>query len=274
MYGEIKNYRMLIVIPIAILVFSLFKLFTTEINKGVDLEGGIQISFLFEKEPNPKVIEKILKHYRVKVRIAKGYEKTTVFLIYKGDYPPEEIIKKLRENGYEIDDYSVQKISPILAEKFYGQMLSALAVAFIFMSVVVFFIFRKLLPSFYVLFAVASDVIEAFVFSQLLGIELTIPVISALLLLIGYSVDTDILLTSKVLKGSGSLSEKLNSAFKTGITMSLTTLGALASVVLLSSSAVLKHIATVLLFGIVFDIINTWLANGVALRWWAERKGF
>ncbi len=274
MYGNIKHYKVLIVIPLAILAFSVFELFTMKISKGVDLEGGTQLAIAFEKEPKASTIEDILKEYNAKVRIAKGYEKTTVFVVYKGNTPPEEIVKKLKESGYEISDYSVQKVSPMLAEKFYAQMISALVVAFIFMSIVVFFIFRNVLPSVYVLFAVASDVVEAFVFSQLLGIELTIPVISALLLLIGYSVDTDILLTSKVLRGSGSLSERLNSAFKTGITMSLTTLGALASVVFLSSSAVLKHIATVLFLGIVFDIINTWLANGVALRWWVERKGF
>lgn len=273
MYGNIKNYKVLIAIPVILLLLSIALFFSMkEIKKGIDLSGGTQITILTSRELNAKEIEKVLKEYNVNVRIAKGIEKNTVFIQYAKNVKPEKIIEELKKAGYEIDNYSVQKISPTLAKEFYGQMISAIVVAFIFMSVVVFIIFRDPLPSFYVIFAVASDIFEAFVFSQYLGMPLSIPSIAAFLLLIGYSVDTDILLTTRVLKREGEIEEKLEGAFKTGVTMSLTTIAAVGAIFIFSTSSVLKHISSILLIGITLDIINTWLANGVMLRWWVERK--
>ena len=63
----------------------------------------------------------------------------------------------------------------------------------------------------------------------IVGIELTLPTTAALLMLIGYSVDSDILLTMRVLKRQGKLDEKLAGAFHTGIIMTTTTLAAVAA---------------------------------------------
>ena len=91
---------------------------------------------------------------------------------------------------------------------------------------------------------------------------------------LGYSADTDILLTTRVLKGrEGEVRERIFGACKTGLTMSLTTLGAILPVIFISSSKTLVTIGTVLFLGIVCDIINTWLGNAVMLRWWVEKNG-
>lgn len=273
MYGNIKRYKMLIIIPLAILLLSIGLFFSMkEVKKDVDLSGGTQITVLTKKDISAQVVESILKEYEVKVRVAKGIGKNTLFIQYAKNVTPEEIVEKLKKYGYEITDYSVQKISPVLAKEFYNQMIGAMIIAFVFMSIVVFVIFREPLPSFYILFAVAADIFETFIFSQFFGIPLSIPSIAAFLLLIGYSVDTDILLTTRVLRAEGDVGEKLEGAFKTGITMSITTIAALTAVFIVSSSSVLKQIASVLLIGITLDMINTWLANGVMLRWWIEWK--
>ena len=242
-----------------------------EIKKDIDLTGGTQVSIITQHEISPSEIKKIFKDAE-RIRIAKSFGKTTLLLAFQKNVSAEKVIEKLENSGITVESFSVQKISPVLAEKFYSQMLGAMIIAFIFMSIVVFVVFRNLLPSFYVLFAVAADVFEAFAFAQLLGIPLSIPSLAALLLLIGYSADTDILLTSRVLKREQALGEALTSAFKTGLTMAFTTLSVLLVIVFLSTSEVLKSIAIVLLIGILADIINTWCANAVMLRWWVERK--
>lgn len=273
MYGDVKRYKVLIGVPLAIFLLSVYLFISLgEIKKDVDLTGGIQITVLTEKNVNPRVVENILKEYEVKVRTAKGFEKTTVFIQYAKNVTAEKIVEELKNYGYEISDYSVQKISPALAKEFYRQMISAMIIAFIFMSIVVFVIFREFLPSFYVIFTIAIDIFEAFVFSQFFGIPLSIASIAGLLLLIGYSVDANILLTARVLRAEGNIKENLEKAFKTGLTMSITTITALLVVVIISSSSVLKQIAGVLLIGLIIDIINTWFANGVVLRWWVEGK--
>ena len=84
-----------------------------------------------------------------------------------------------------------------------SQVYFALAFAFLFMSITVFIIFRNLVPSLAVIAAALCDIIIAVGGMSLFGIPLSVATVGALLMLIGYSVDTDILLTTRVLKAKG-----------------------------------------------------------------------
>ena len=96
---------------------------------------------------------------------------------------------------------------------------------------------------------------------------------AALLMLLGYSVDSDILLSTKVLKRhSGSLMERIYSAIKTGLTMEITTLAALTVLYVVAPASTLKMIATVLIIGILIDLPSTWLMNAGVLRWYVGKK--
>jgi len=94
-------------------------------------------------------------------------------------------------------------------------------------------------------------------------------------MLIGYSVDTDILLTTRLLKRSeGSLNQRIYGAFKTGMTMTLTSLMAVivALLIVQSFSIVLTQIFTILSIGLIFDMFNTWVTNVSILKWYMEKK--
>jgi len=60
---------------------------------------------------------------------------------------------------------------------------------------------------------------------------------------------------------------------KTGMTTAGTTIGALAVLYISSVSSVLSQIASVLLIGLVLDIVNTWIQNAAIIKWYAVRKG-
>ena len=97
--------------------------------------------------------------------------------------------------------------------------------------------------------------------------------LAALLMLLGYSIDTNILLTARLLKTHDTpLRDRMKSAFKTGITMTGTTTGALVAVLLVVSSGVLSQIAAVLLIGLITDVCLTWMQNAVLLNWYMEKK--
>jgi len=110
--------------------------------------------------------------------------------------------------------------------------------------------------------------------TNILGIEMSSAGLVAFLMLIGYSVDTDILLTNRVLKRYGDLNDKFYKAFKTGITMTLTSLLALvfALFIVSSFSIVLTQIFTVLVIGLGFDILNTWITNASILKWYVKKN--
>jgi len=94
-------------------------------------------------------------------------------------------------------------------------------------------------------------------------------------MLIGYSVDTDILLTTRILKRTeGSLNKRIFGALKTGLTMTLTSFFAflIALIVVSSFSAVLTQIFTILVIGLGFDILNTWITNVSILKWYYLKK--
>jgi preprotein translocase subunit SecF len=106
----------------------------------------------------------------------------------------------------------------------------------------------------------------------LAGVRLSLATVAALLMLIGYAVDTNILLTSRLLKRREEMRIRLLGAMKTGLTMGATTLCAVGALYLFSTSDILDDIALVLIFGLVADLLNTWLFNAGLLRGYLSRK--
>ncbi len=130
-------------------------------------------------------------------------------------------------------------------------------------------------PSIAVIFAAFADIVMTLAVVNLSEMSLSTAGIIAFLMLIGYSVDTDILLTSRVLKKKEeALNQRIYGAFKTGLTMTLTSIVAIAVslLVVYNSSEVLRQIFTILLIGLFFDIFNTWLTNASIIKWYVERK--
>jgi preprotein translocase subunit SecF len=143
------------------------------------------------------------------------------------------------------------------------------------MAIVVFIIFRTLVPSTAVIISAFADILMTLVFVNILGMKISSAGIVAFLMLIGYSVDTDILLTTRLLKRrEGSINHRIFGAFKTGITMTLTSLLAVtfAWIVVRSFSVVLSQIFLILIIGLGFDILNTWITNVSILKWYAKEK--
>ncbi|HMA05013.1 MAG TPA: protein translocase subunit SecF [Methanomicrobiales archaeon] len=172
-------------------------------------------------------------------------------------------------------DASVDYIDSTFGATLQGQALIALLFSFIGMAIVVFIAFRTFIPSIAVVSCAFIDMVGTAAGMNLFGIQLTLPTTAALLMLIGYSVDSDILLTMRVIKRQGKLEDKLAGAFRTGIIMTSTTLAAVLSLWVVSSLGqieIIRDMAAVLLIGLVLDIINTWITNATLLKWYAEGK--
>ncbi|MFA5213704.1 MAG: protein translocase subunit SecF, partial [Methanoregula sp.] len=148
--------------------------------------------------------------------------------------------------------------------------------AFIGMAIVVFLSFRTFVPSAAVVLSAFADMVMTAAVMNIVGVPLTLGTTAALLMLIGYSVDSDILLTTRVLKRQGKLNEKLSGAFHTGIIMTSTTFAAILALFVVSwfgQVQVIYEISAVLLIGLVFDVLNTWLTNVGILKWYVMKGG-
>jgi len=134
---------------------------------------------------------------------------------------------------------------------------------------------RNSMPSFMVTVCAFADIVMTIAVVDLIGMKLSIAGIIAFLMLIGYSVDTDILMTSRLLKEKeGTVNKRIWDAFKTGIMMTLTSIAAvgISLLIIRNLSETLHQIFTIVLIGLGFDIFNTWVTNASLLKWYMEVK--
>jgi preprotein translocase subunit SecF len=168
----------------------------------------------------------------------------------------------------------ITAIATIVTGAFMYSNLKALnIIAFLIGAGLIITYFKYSIPSIAVIFAAFSDIVITVAVVDIMGIKIGTAGIAAFLMLIGYSVDTDILLTTRVLKRTeGSVYDRIVGALKTGMTMSLTALAAVLVGFFVAQSATVKQIMIILIIGLLADILNTWIQNAGILRWHLELK--
>ncbi len=281
-----KYYKRMLLIPIAILLFSFIYLFIFYsdnhdfIYRDISLTGGTSVT-LYNSTLNPDKIALDLSGQLEDINTRVVYDLVTreqeaLIIETKSD---GDLTRQVLENylGYPLtqENSSFEFTGSTLSENFFEQLVIAILVAFIFMAIVVFIIFRTFVPSTAVIISAFADIVMTLALVDILGIKMSSAGIVAFLMLIGYSVDTDILLTTRILKrGGASLNQRIFRAFKTGTTMTLTSLFAVVSalVIVASFSVILTQIFTILAIGLSFDLVNTWITNVSILKWYVERK--
>src|SRR3972149_2672324 len=280
-----KHYKLLLLIPAIILLFSFIYLgvFYSKtgdfIYRAISLTGGTTVT-IYEKKPIDQVKDDLsgkLESPDVRGIYDLITREQKAFIIEtKSDANTTRTV--LEEYlGYTLNEEnsSFEFTGASLSSSFFRQLVIAVILAFVFMAIVVFIMFRTFVPSTAIIISAFADILMTLVLFNLLGYKLSSAGIVAFLMLIGYSVDTDILLTNRVLKSShGSLNEKIFKAFKTGLTMTLTAITAVAISLILSNSfcVVLSQIFTILLIGLFFDIFNTWITNVSLIKWYVKKN--
>jgi preprotein translocase subunit SecF len=281
-----RNYKLLLLIPVILILTSIIYMgvFYSQngdfIHKDISLTGGTSLT-IYDKVDKQDLIDSISsKLDDLNIREISDLvtrEKVALIIETKSS---ADLTKSVVQDylGYELteENSSIEFTGSSLSEAFYKQLLIAILIAFIFMAIVVFIIFKTAVPSAAVIISAFADILMTLVLVNILGIKMSTAGIVAFLMLIGYSVDTDIMLTTRILKRrEGSLNERLVESVKTGLTMTLTSLLAmsLALIVVKSFSPILAQIFTVIVIGLGFDLLNTWITNVSILKWYAKSKG-
>jgi preprotein translocase subunit SecF len=275
---NIEKYspKQLVMIPLAMLAVALILLIlniaTTgmPVTPGIDFSGGTavtiittdtreQISLYFAEYPLSDVSDMNNGKF-LKFGLMDDAKYKSLTSLINQRYP----------------DARIDQIGETFGKSLQSQAVLALIFSFIGMSIVVFLSFRTFVPSGAVVLSAFADIVMTAATMNLVGIQLSLGTLAALLMLIGYSVDSDILLTNRVLKRQGKLNEKLSGAFRTGIIMTTTTLAAVSAMFLVSwfgAVQIIYEISAVLLIGLLFDVMNTWLTNVGILKWYVLKGG-
>lgn len=280
-----KNYKLLLLIPAVILIFSLFYLFNfysqnnSFFYKDITLTGGTTITIYDNLDASKLELDLSNSLEDISTRIIYDFvtkEQEAVIIETRSDGGiAKEVLEDYLKYELTTENSSFEFTGSSLSESFFKQLMIAILVAFAFMAIVVFVIFRNFVPSTAVIISAFADIVMTLTLVDLFGIKMSSAGIVAFLMLVGYSVDTDILLTTRILKRqNNTLNKRIFGAFKTGMTMTLTSLLAVlfALFVVKSFSIVLTQIFTILVIGLSFDILNTWITNVSILKWHVEGK--
>ena len=272
----LSNYKPLIAVPVIITLIALALIATHGITENIDLKGGsnavIQLEKPISSSDLQNIIAKGINNNQVDVTSIANNQAT---IQISGPTNVTAFVNAISGTGTLL---SFQSVGALLSSQALTQVYYALAFAFLFMSITVFIVFRNVVPSVAVILAALSDIIIALGGMSLFGIPLGVASVGALLMLIGYSVDTDILLTTRVLKRrEGTINERATNAMKTGFTMAAAAIGSMVTlylvvIIFIPYAQTLSLIASVLIIGLTADIVATWLMNLGILRWYMEDR--
>jgi preprotein translocase subunit SecF len=276
---DVNKYspKQMIAIPMILLLLALavlgYTMATTgmPVKPGMDFSGGTAVT-LFTAD-SAQEIGDVFSEFPL-LSIGEGLSNGKYLKF--GPMDDESLQSLATLIGEKYPEAKIDQIGATFGETLQQQAFIAVLFSFIGMTIVVFLAFRTIIPAGAVVLSAFADIAMTGAVMNIIGIDLSLPTTAALLMLIGYSVDSDILLTMRVLKRKGKLEEKLAGAFRTGIIMTTTTLAAIIAmwvVAFVGQISVIWEIATVLIIGLVIDMMNTWLTNAGIIKWYVTSRG-
>ncbi|OLZ42079.1 preprotein translocase subunit SecF [Natrinema saccharevitans] len=274
-YTRYSN-RQLAAVPLAVLAVALlvlsgaFLAYGTPVPLGMDFAGGTELTVqtttaegdigaAFDEQPESVT--------------GTGSENQYIVQFSSTD---SQALSDQAEENLEQDGSAevVQSVSATSASFGQGSQQTAmlgLVIAFVGMSAIAFLLFRTFVPSIAIVISAFSDLMIPLAFMRLAGIPLSLGTVAGLLMLIGYSVDSDILLNNHVLRRSGDFYESTHRAMRTGVTMTVTSMVAMLVMAVsayIFGIGLLASIGTILFVGLAADLLNTYMLNLSLLRWY------
>jgi preprotein translocase subunit SecF len=272
-YEQYTN-RQLITVPLVVLVIALaviagfFVLTGSPVQPGLAFTGGTELQVT--TTDTAAQIESTFESNGFDVESVQPIRsQENAFIITFQSTDTDAIQTQAEGAGYDVN--SIQGRSASFGAQSQSQALIGLAIAFGGMAVLVFALFRTFIPSIAVVASAFSDIVIPLALMNIFGMELTLGTVAALLMLIGYSVDSDLLLNNHILRRSGGFYESTYRAMRTGVTMTLTSIAAMtvmAITAFLFGIPLLPAVGTVLVFGLTADLMNTYMLNITLLRYY------
>lgn len=280
------KYKQLLIAPVIIALICLVVIGTTFfktgelVEKGISLKGGVSVSVQAVGQLSAEELQSDLRSQfsgaDISIRELTRAGQKVGFVIEATNLEAKQIMSAVQSQipGLSQDNFSVDTIGPSLGESFLREAVISVLIAFLLMAIIVFIYFRAVVPSFYVIFAAFLDILFALAMVDVFNVKLSTAGVAAFLMLIGYSVDTDILLTTRVLKRTeGTVVERMVGSIGTGLTMTAAAIAATVVAYFATPSETLKQIMFILFWGLIADIFNTWLTNAALLRLYMLKKG-
>jgi preprotein translocase subunit SecF len=254
------------VLGLALVIIAVYWALTgAPVSLGIAFTGGTELQI--QTTDSQQQIRQSFDQNVESIQPIRSSENTYIVTFQSTDTTTIE--QQANAAGYDIE--SIQGRAASFGQNSQQQALIGLVVAFAGMSVLVFLLFRTFVPSIAVVASAFSDLVIPIALMDVFGIQLSLGTVAALLMLIGYSVDSDLLLNNHVLRRRGDFYESTYRAMRTGVTMTVTSIAAMAVMTVVATILgipLLPAIGLVLVFGLTTDLMNTYMLNVSLLRYY------
>lgn len=275
------------VITVIVCTFIGFYFIRGGFNYGIDFTGGTEVVLRFDKPVDVSRVRNILKQQEWRGVMVSEFDQHDIRIrihdvstevIGLGRQIQDVIQKAMPENQTTL--MKTEAVSPSIGESLVGNALKAMIIAILFMLL---YIFGRFTFAFS-MGAVASlvhDAIAIGAFFLLFNREISVDVVAAVLMVIGYSINDTIVIFSRIreqfkLPGTATVEERINTAIN--VTLSRTLLTSFATLlvvlaVLFLGGEALRNLSLALAVGIVIGTYSSiFIASPVMLLLYKRSK--
>ena len=281
-----KYYNQFNILSVVLVVISLSFLVFKGLNFGIDFKGGTLIE-LRSTDSKIKVssLRDSLKQMSLGDVSVKNFGNETDFLIKFENNNDKNIIEKIKTKldesfGNNFNFRRVENVGPKVSAELLRSGVVAISVALILMLIYIWIRFEWQF-SLGAIAALFHDVIVTLGLFSILGLEINLSIIAAVLTIVGYSMNDTVVIFDRVRENLRKYSDikifeltniSINETLSRNLITSITTLLALLSIFFFCGE-ILKGFTLAMIFGVIFGTYSSiYIANTVLVRLRVSQK--
>ena len=281
-----RYYNQFNILSISLVVISLLFLVFKGLNFGIDFKGGTLIELrASDSKINISSLRDNLNQMNLGDVSVKKFGNETDFLIKFEINNNKDVINEIKKNldksyGNNFTFRRVENVGPKVSAELLKSGVIAISVALALMLVYIWIRFEWQF-SLGAILALFHDVIVTLGLFSLLGLEINLSIIAAVLTIVGYSMNDTVVIFDRVRENLRKYSDikifeltniSINETLSRTLITSITTLLALLSIFFFGGE-ILKGFSLAMIFGVVFGTYSSiYIANTVLVRLRVSQK--
>ncbi len=275
-----KYYDKFNILSISLVVISLILLIFKGLNFGIDFKGGTLIELRSnDSKINVSSLRDNLSQMNLGDVSVKNFGNQTDFLIKFEINDNKNVIEEIKKNldksfGNSFNFRRVENVGPKVSAELLKSGIIAISVALALMLIYIWIRFEWQF-SLGAILALFHDVIVTLGLFSLLGLEINLSIIAAVLTIVGYSMNDTVVIFDRVRENLRKYSDikifeltniSINETLSRTLITSITTLLALLSIFFFGGE-ILKGFSLAMIFGVIFGTYSSiYIANTILVR--------
>ena len=286
MIGFNKYYNKFNILSTLLVIISLVLLIFKGLNFGIDFKGGTLIELRsLDSKINVSSLRDNLNQMDLGDVSVKNFGNERDYLIKFENNKNKNIIEEIKKNleksfGNNFNFRRIENVGPKVSSELLRSGIIAIAVALSLMLIYIWIRFEWQF-SLGAIIALFHDVIVTLGLFSLLGLEINLSIIAAVLTIVGYSMNDTVVIFDRVRENLKKYSDikifeltniSINETLSRTLITSITTLLALFSIFLFGGE-ILKGFSLAMIFGVIFGTYSSiYIANTILVRLKVSQK--